>query len=131
MLTPTADEIAVRDQVISTILAHIRDNTTIHLPPYQPATAEASDRYALQSVGIEANPFGGRFGLFRYQFEGEDDLLHLFISRPDGEPVTPAEAQFVAGLLYPNLPKAMLWYHPATYSHHFYVGHDVLLEYLS
>jgi len=129
-LEPTFEEAAARDEVVSRVLGMIRTDQTIHLPDFQPEASQPSDRFALQSVGIEDNPFGGRIGPFRYQFEGEDDLLHLFVSRPDGEPVTPTEAQAVVSYLFRDLPKGLLWYRPATYSHHFYVGHDVLLEYL-
>ena len=129
-LAPTLDELAHRDAVVASILACIRSSETIHLPRYDPSLSRASDLYALQFVGIEPNRFGGEFGAYRYQFEGEDDLLHLFVSRPDGNAMSSAEAHAVVSLLYGPVPKALIWYHPAEFSHHFYLGHDVLLEYL-
>lgn len=130
-LTPSREEQKRRNQVITTILECIKSNTTILLPNFDPTISRPSDQYALTSVGIEPNPYGGMVGNYRYQFEGEEDLLHLIIVRLDGEVVSPRESQAVVSFLYPGVPTAMMWYKAGTVSHHFYLGHDVLLEYLS
>jgi len=131
LLEPTLEEQNRRDQVITTILDCIRSGTTIYLPDFDPTISRPSDQYALTSVGIEPNPYGGSAGEYRYQFEGEEDLLHLIIVRHDGEVLNPAESQAVASFLYPGVPTAMMWYKAGTVSHHFYLGHDILLEYLA
>mgnify|MGYP001019221772 CR=1 FL=1 len=130
-LEPSADELKRLDEVIASILECIRLSETIRLPRFDPSLSRASDMFALQHVGIEPNAFGGSFGVFRYQFEGEDDLLHLFVTRPDGATISPSEAHEVVSLLYGPVPKALIWYHPGEFSHHFYLGHDVLTEFLT
>ncbi|MBA4293020.1 hypothetical protein C0431_08615 [bacterium] len=119
-----------RDAVIGRILEDVRAGRTIYLPDFDRGVSRPSDEYAMLSVGIEANDYGGTVGEFRYQFEGEEDLLHLMVVRGDGEEVSPEEAQRVVDFLYPGVPVAMMWFKAGTMSHHFYLGHDVLLEYL-
>lgn len=131
LLNPSHQEQNRRDEVIATILECIKSNQTIYLPDFDPTISRPSDQYALTSVGIEPNSYGGTIGEYRYQFEGEEDLLHLIIVRLDGELVEPSESQAVVSFLYPGVPTAMMWYKAGTVSHHFYLGHDVLLEYLS
>lgn len=65
---------------------------------------------------------------YRYQFEGEEDLLHLIVTRIDSGKITPAEGQQVVSFLLPNLPTALLWLKPGEYTQHFYCGHDELLR---
>jgi hypothetical protein len=66
-------------------------------------------------------------GDFRYQFEGEEDLLHLFVTRLDGSPIDSADGLAVAQFLMPTVPPALVWHKPGEFSQHFYVGHDDLL----
>jgi hypothetical protein len=126
-IDPTPAEVAQRCQVVETLLDYIREDRRILLPQFDPTSAVPSDQFALQSVGIEANAFGGTVGDFRYQFEGEEDLLHLFITRVDGGRLSPADAQPVVTFLLPTLPQALLWLKPGEFSQHFYFGHDELL----
>ncbi len=128
---PTSAERVRRDEVLAAILRDVKAGTTIKLPPYDPLTSTPSERFALLSVGLEPNEYGGTLGEFRYQFEGEDDLLHLMITRLDGADLSPADSQAVVDFLYPGVPTALMWLKPATQSQHFYLGHDVLVEYLA
>jgi hypothetical protein len=125
MISPTTEETAHRDQVIGAVLDHIRRDERIKLPQFD-GTQPASD-FALQTVGIEPNAFGGTVGEFRYQFEGEDDLLHILVVRTDSERLRPEEAQQVVQFLLPDLPSALIWLKPGEFSQHFYFGHDELL----
>lgn len=69
-------------------------------------------------------------GDFRVQFEGEDDLLHLSVTRLDGGRVSHEEAQRIADLFFHAVPKGLVYSRPAEYSVHYYLAHDVLIEYL-
>lgn len=120
-----------RNAVIARILQDIKTGVTIKLPDFDPAVSRPSDEFALLSVGIEPNPYGGTVAGYRYQFEGEEDLLHLIVVRGDGSALTAAEAQAVVDFLYPGVPPALMWFKAGEFSGHFYVGHDVLLEYLA
>jgi hypothetical protein len=126
-LDPTRQEAARRREVLAQILEHVRSGRTIKLPAYDPELSRPSETYALQWMGIEPNPFGGLVGPYRYQFEGEDDLLHLMVTRSDGSPISVAEAQQVAGFLLDGVPAALVWLRAGELSHHFYCGHDELL----
>lgn len=128
---PTPEEQTRRDQVIARILDDTRNLRTVFLPDFDPQLSRPSDEYAMATVGIEPNPYGGTFGPFRYQFEGEEDLLHLIVTRLDQSAFSPEEAQAVVSFLYPGVPTALMWFKSGTVSHHFYLGHDVLLEYLA
>ncbi len=70
VLNPTPLESQIRAHVIESILAHVRDDRRIFLPPFDSEISRPSDQFALQSVGLEPNEFGGTVGEFRYQFEG-------------------------------------------------------------
>ncbi|MDI9641350.1 hypothetical protein QPK87_06735 [Kamptonema cortianum] len=129
-LQPTQSEQKTRDEIITRVLTYIKESRTILLPEFDPKLSRSSDEFAMVSVGIEPNPFGSIVGEYRYQFEGEEDLLHLMITKSDQSPLSAEEAQSVVSFLYPNVPTALMWFKPGTYSHHFYLGHDVLLEYL-
>jgi hypothetical protein len=119
-------------KVAETVTARIREATIrgerIELPAFDPLHSRPSDFGALISVGIEPNDFGGTMGDLRYQFEGEEDLLHLIITRIDESSVTVAEARGVLSCLFPNLPSALVWLKPGERSHHFYIGHEALLK---
>lgn len=129
-LLPTIEEQARRDAVMNGILDDVRANRTIKLPDFDASRERPSDRYALISVGIEANRYSGTLGDFRYQFEGEEDLLHLIVTRGEGEPVSAEEGQQVASFVLKGLPTALIWLRPGEYSQHFYFGHDELLKHL-
>jgi hypothetical protein len=126
----TIEEKARRDAVMTGILDDVRANRTIKLPDFDRTRERPSDRYALLSVGIEANAYSGTLGLYRYQFEGEEDLLHLIVTHAEGEPVTPEQGQKVASFVLEGLPPALIWLRPGEYSQHFYFGHDELLKHL-
>ena len=127
MLEPTTDEIERRDAVLGAILTHVREDKAIHLPDFDPSTSIAADS-ALLTVGAEPNDFCGTAGPFRFQFEGEEDLLHLIVTRIDGGAISPEEGQAVCGFALPGVPHGLVWFRPGEMSQHFYVGHDVLLE---
>jgi hypothetical protein len=117
-----------RDEVLARIAECVRTNQTIKLPPFDPSRSLEGASFALQA--IEPNDFSGTLGAYRYQFEGEEDLLHLIVLRSDGSPLTAEEGQTVAGFLLEGLPSALIWLKPGTLSQHFYFGHDELLAVL-
>ena len=112
-----SDEIQAR-QVMVAVRETVRSGVKIMLPP----RLDSSE----PPVFVE-NPFGGQFGDYRYQFEGEEDLLHLLVVRIDGAPISAEEARIVAGALFEGVASALIWLKPGHYSQHFYVGHDDLL----
>lgn len=126
MFQPTDEERARRDFVLERVLEFVRSGQTIKLPPFDPLVSRGAES-ALVSVGIEPNDFGGTAGPYRYQFEGEEDLLHLIVTRLDGSHLTPEEAQGVAGFVLEGVPPALIWLKPGQLSQHFYLGHDDLL----
>ncbi len=126
-LLMSEDDHRTRHRVIANILECIRNDRTIKLPPFDRLRDRPSDLFALQSVGLEPNDFGGKMGDFRFQFEGEDDLLHLFVVRNNGAEIAVSDAQQVCGNLLPGVAPALIWLKPGVYSHHFYVGHDELI----
>ncbi|MER3474263.1 MAG: hypothetical protein C4335_09590 [Armatimonadota bacterium] len=73
--------------------------------------------------------YGTTLGDFRVQFEGEDDLLHLSITRVDGVPISHEEAQRIADAFFHAVPKGLIQCRPAVYSVHYYVAHDLLVDY--
>ncbi|MCC7229093.1 MAG: hypothetical protein IT203_01780 [Fimbriimonadaceae bacterium] len=124
----TSEELARRNRVVGIVIKFIQEDRRIILPAFDPAISRPSDQFALQSVGIEPNEFGGSVGPFRYQFEGEEDLLHLIVSRIDGEALTPREAQGVVHFLLPDFPSSLMWLKPGEFTQHFYFGHDEMLS---
>ena len=121
---PTESETQQRDDVLENLLRAIRADVRIMLP--QASTLDGSE-VALIRAGEEPNPFGGTVGEFRYQFEGEDDLLHLIVVRLDYGKLTPEEGQAVAAFLLPDLAPSLIWLKPGTLSQNFYFGHDELI----
>jgi hypothetical protein len=115
-----------RDEVMRRVLAFIAENRRITLPPFDPSVARPSDRFALVNVGLEPNDFAGTADRFRYQFEGEEDLLHLIVTATEGE-VTVKDGQAVASFVLAGVPTALVWLKPGELSQHFYVGHDDLV----
>jgi hypothetical protein len=130
-LAPTEAELAQRNAVMAKILECTRTETRIKLPEFDPARERPSDQFALINVGLEPNDFGGVLGTYRYQFEGEEDLLHLIITSVSEEPVSTAEAHQVASIVLHGVPSALVWLKPGEFSQHFYVGHDELLVHLT
>lgn len=130
-LAPTPAEIEQRNRVIARILECIRTETRIKLPVFDPSRARPSDQFALINVGLEPNEFGGVLGPYRYQFEGEEDLLHLMVTSVADGVVTTAEAHEVASVILHGVPSALVWLKPGEFSQHFYVGHDELLSQLT
>jgi hypothetical protein len=129
-LRPTVSELSRRDEVMNLILDCVNRNETIRLPKFDPSLARPSDRYALVSVGLEENDFSGGIGPYRYQFEGEEDLLHLIVTRQDQGEISTQEGQSVAGIVLRGVPPSLIWLKPGEYSQHFYFGHDELLTHL-
>lgn len=110
------------------ILDCIRTDRTIKLPDFDPNISRPSDQFALQNIGLEPNEFGGHIGPYRYQFEGEEDLLHLIVTRVDGVAVPTNEGQQVCGFVLRGISPALIWLRPGENTQHFYVGHDELLS---
>lgn len=109
------------------ILDHIQHDQRVTLPPFDASLSRPSDKFALISIGLEPNDFSGSLGSFRYQFEGEEDLLHLIVTRDDQGTFTAEEAQQVAGFVLKGVPTALIWLRPGEFSHHFYFGHEDLM----
>jgi hypothetical protein len=124
----TPEDSAQRERVREALRDAIRTDRMVKLPAFDPASSRPAPTYALTSVGLEPNPYGGFVGPYRYQFEGEEDLLHLIVTRRDDQPLSVEEARDVAAFLVPEVPPALLWLKPGEYSQHFYFGHDVLLS---
>lgn len=129
LMNPGPEERARRDEVIGRICAFTTENRRIALPPFDPAIDRADDRFALISVGIEPNAFSGTIGLYRYQFEGEEDLLHMIVTSRTGG-ITAEEGQAVATFVLAGVPTAVVWLRPGEASQHFYVGHDEVLAHV-
>ena len=127
MIVPTPAEQTRRNEVIEAVLEATRSAKTIKLPPFDPDRSVGAD-VAYQTIGIEPNAYGGTVGPYRYQFEGEEDLLHLIVSRNDLGPLVPEEGQEVCGFLLPEVSKALIWFKPGNVTQHFYLGHDDLLQ---
>ncbi len=112
------------------ILDCVNQNQTIKLPKFDPTLSRPSDKFALVSIGLEDNDFCGPVGPYRYQFEGEEDLLHLIVTREDQEEISAQEGQSVAGFVLRGMPPGLIWLRPGEYSQHFYFGHDELISQL-
>lgn len=119
-----------RDEVVGALLAATAENRTVKLPDFDPLLSQPSLSVAGVTVGLEPNPYGGVVGEFRYQFEGEEDLLHVIITRLDAEPLTPEEGRSVAAFLFDGVPPALVWMKPGQLSQHFFLGHDDLARYV-
>ncbi len=123
--SPTTEEDASREAILHRILDFIQRGERIVLPEWDRSPQSLSD-YALLNVGLEPNDFGSFVGEWRYQFEGEDDLLHLMICRRDQGAMPGSEARGIVDWLLKGVPTGLYWVKHATHSHHFYVGHDIL-----
>ncbi len=125
-MTPTPDECAARSRVVAALLEAIATGTTVKLPDFD-RSLSAPGQTALHRVGIEPNPFGATLGPFRYQFEGEEDLLHLIVARLDGAELSHEEGRSVAAFVLDGVAPGFVWAKPGTVTQHFYLGHDVLV----
>lgn len=129
-LVPRSDERARRDEVVARVCEFTVSDRRIKLPEFDAAIERADDRFALISVGIEPNAFSGTVGPYRYQFEGEEDLLHLIVTARSGK-ITAEEGQAVATFVLAGVPTALIWLRPGEASQHFYVGHDEVLAHVA
>ena len=126
VIEPSVEEQERRDEVMRRILEYVKRDQRITLPVFDPALDRPTDQFALLSIGLEPNQFSGSVGDYRYQFEGEEDLLHLIVTRYDQGPFPTEEAHQVALLVLKGMPTALIWLKPGEFSHHFYFGHDEL-----
>lgn len=76
----------------------------------------------------QAERYGGVIGEYAVQFEGEDDLLHCSVKRTDGKPIETTEAHAAVEPFFGCCPKGLVWFHPAEFSFHYYIGHDDFLQ---
>ncbi len=125
---PTEPEQQRRDEVMKRILECIRTETRIKLPVFNPTLDRPTDQFALLSIGLEPNEFSGSVGSFRYQFEGEEDLLHLIVTEENQGALQTEDSQAVAAFVLRGMPTALIWLKPGEFSTHFYFGHDELLK---
>ena len=128
VISPTELEQQRRDEVMTRVLECIRDDERIKLPVFNADLDRPTDQYALLSIGLEPNEFSGFVSHFRYQFEGEEDLLHLIVTDEKQRKLTTEDSQAVAAFVLKGLPTALIWLKPGEYSTHFYFGHDELLK---
>jgi hypothetical protein len=125
VLDPTHSEAQQRDLILDALRKSIAGNEVIHLPQL---TNSTGGDFALLALASQSSTFGGGVGPYRYLFEGEDDLLHLFVVRKDGGELTVEDAQAVARFLAPGVPPALVWIKPGRVSQHLYFAHELLLE---
>ena len=130
VITPTELEQQRRGEVMARVLECIRNDERIKLPVFNPALDRPTDQFALLSIGIEPNEFSGFVGRYRYQFEGEEDLLHLIVTEEKQGRLTTEDSQAVAAFVLKGMPTALIWLKPGEFSTHFYFGHDELLKHL-
>lgn len=131
VMLASPDEEARRIEVLQAILDATAENKTIKLPDFDPKLSQPSRSVASVTVGLEPNPYGGTVGDLRYQFEGEEDLLHVIITRLDEQPIAVEAARELAAFLFRGVPPALVWLKPGEFSQHFYLGHDDLARYVS
>ena len=125
-MSPTPAERDRRDEIARRVLDHIAQGRRIALPPFDSRVSRPSDQFALVNVGMEPNDFAGTADGFRYQFEGEEDLLHLIVTA-DGASLSVSQGQAVAAFVLAGVSPALIWLKPGELSQHFYVGHDDLV----
>lgn len=126
MLIPSKAEQSQRTAVLAALRDAISRDERVLLPPSAPL--DQGGEIAMVRVGEEPNSFGGTVGPYRYQFEGEDDLLHLMVVRQDYASLSVEEGQTVASFVLPKLIVSLMWLKPGTISQHFYLAHDLLRE---
>jgi hypothetical protein len=128
VISPDADALAQRGRIWMAVVEAIRGGARITLPEFDPETAKPSE---VAMLTLPANAYRGAVGGFVYQLEGEDDLLHLAVSREDGLELAPEQGQAVAGFVFEGVPASLVWLKPGRLSQHFYVGHEELLAALT
>lgn len=127
MIEATGPELERRREILDMIRDWTGDDRPIKLPPFDDSRTAAAE-VALLGCLDEPGSFGGAVGSFNYLFEGEEDLLHLIVARKDRSPIAVEEAQTVASFLLPGVEPATIWIKPGTLTHHFYLGHDLLVD---
>ncbi|MDW8051259.1 MAG: hypothetical protein RMJ83_02135 [Armatimonadota bacterium] len=95
-------------RVLNALIEDIQAGITIRL--------DAAERYRAEIDG------------YIIQFEGEDDLLHCSVRRADGAPIALEEAHRVVEPFFSVMPKGIVWFKPAEFSVHYYVGHDHFVQ---
>jgi len=123
---PTADECNRRSEVLATILEDIKADRTIKLPDFDARNPHPSD-IALFPTPSTQNSYNGTVYDYRYQFEGEEDLLHLIVTRIDETEISVEEGQATASFVFNGVPTALIWMRPGKFSQHYFVGHDDLI----
>jgi len=129
-MVPTPEESARRSEIIQYLLRLIERNQTVKLPDFDGERAGPTSEFPFATVGLEANPLGGTIGEFRYQFEGEEDLLHLVVMRSDQQPLSPAEGVSVGDFVLNGVPKGLIRLRPGDVSQHFFLGHENLMDHV-
>ncbi len=110
-LQPTSSEIEQRDRILDDIRRCVLSGRKI------PMAAPGGP-----------DPFSGSIGPFAYRFEGEDDLLHLMVWRPDERPFSEADARAVAAWVLVGVPTGVVFFRPGEQTHSFFLAHDELLS---
>lgn len=129
-MVPTPEETAKRSEIIGHLVRLIEQNRTVKLPAFDPERSAAKPEFPFATVGLEANPLGGSVGEYRYQFEGEEDLLHLVVMRIDQQALSPAEGVSVGEFVLNGIPKGLIRFRPGDVSQHFFLGHENLYEHV-
>jgi hypothetical protein len=128
---PTEQEKQQRNQVIQSLLSCIKDSQPILLPRYDEQKKIAHRLSSGLDISLLVdNSFGGKVQGYFYQIEGEEDLLHLIISKGSAEEITPKESKIVVEFLLKGVPAGLVWIKPGHQSQHFYFGHDDLERYV-
>ncbi len=121
-------ELEQAEAVRKAVLEAIRTNTRIKVPDFDRDAEWAGGEPPLRRIAQTENPFGGQLGPYLYQFEGEEDLLHIFVIRADDGELSVAEGRTVLDVLIPELSPGLVWLKPGVHSQHFYFGHDAWLQ---
>lgn len=117
LFVATHSELAQRRDVIARILDCIEQGVVIRMP-------------AAPEFNAGHTEYSGSVSDFHYLFEGEEDLLHIIVTRSNGAELSPEEGQAVVAFVLEGLPLSLVQFKPGTMSQNFYLGHDFLLQYL-
>ncbi len=101
------------ENVLESIVEAIQNNKRISMPVL---------------YSLETSPYEGILEGHQYFFEGEEDLLHLVLTRQDHSKIELNKAMTLARKILDGVPPALIWMKPGQYSCHFYLGHDELLK---
>lgn len=138
-ISPSEGDVQQRDAVLQAIITTLQTSNLILLP--RPSTdggegyrsVPGSNR-ALSELPaplpalLIQNQYGGQIGPFYYQFESEEDLVHLIVAKTDFSEITVEEARLVVDFVLPFFPAALLWLKPGQLSQHFYFGNTDFLD---